>query len=505
MVPKLQRIFNRESTLSYLNNKGQGLVEFALILAFCTIIGYGVHELDFDKVLNDVFDNTVESSLTVTFDDTKGQVTPVSSGDNSSETPPGNNNNNNEDNNENDNNSQNNNENNNNNNQDNNENSASNNDDEDNNSGGNTGGGSTVTQPVYAAPPQPVSIEDTIDKMRTAYDAYQEFKDPNKNSWDNLKDLADILRERWGISKYATGSVASIISIAKGNRDTVRAEINGDGNMDLYWKTQLLYDCAKWAPEPIDLEIGAAIVSKMKPFVDEYAASYRANNPNKTEAEVLNAASWYAAQQVADADSELKNLITYDGADKDKDTGASLNGQVRYWYLQSVYLSPYDVSSWNVGMTYWRIKAKNYDWRAKLSADSGETIDFATRKDEVDSWIKKNFYNWTTPVSAVMSKGDIVKEGDNYYVVTQDYTYSNENNTVSTMETWSRFKKLNGIYRGSEDTWLHSDKKTYYNTVKAGTIIITDNGDAYVTLESETQWYQYPLTENSQGVVKLNL
>ena len=75
---KRNKSFNAVPYARYLKRKkGQGLVEFVLILAFCAAIGWGANELGIPKTLNEAFNNTVE----LTLDDTKGQaraVTPVS-------------------------------------------------------------------------------------------------------------------------------------------------------------------------------------------------------------------------------------------------------------------------------------------------------------------------------------------------------------------------------------------------------------------------------------------
>ena len=72
VVQTLKNVVLKGATLfKFLNNKGQGLVEFALILAFCAGIGYAANETGFAAALSDSFYNTVEVALDSKFDDTK--------------------------------------------------------------------------------------------------------------------------------------------------------------------------------------------------------------------------------------------------------------------------------------------------------------------------------------------------------------------------------------------------------------------------------------------------
>ena len=75
------------------NRKGQGLVEFALVLAFCFAIGYAVKSSDLYAAIGNAIFNTMEIGL----NDTKEDNNSTNSGDS-------NNNNNNSNNNDNDNN-----------------------------------------------------------------------------------------------------------------------------------------------------------------------------------------------------------------------------------------------------------------------------------------------------------------------------------------------------------------------------------------------------------------
>ena len=45
------------------NRKGQGIVEFALILAFCTVIGYAASNSELYEEIGNAFFNTLEMGL----------------------------------------------------------------------------------------------------------------------------------------------------------------------------------------------------------------------------------------------------------------------------------------------------------------------------------------------------------------------------------------------------------------------------------------------------------
>ena len=48
------------SLLQILNQKGQDIVEYAILLAFCAVIGYGAHSLGFFSLLDDNYSKTAE-------------------------------------------------------------------------------------------------------------------------------------------------------------------------------------------------------------------------------------------------------------------------------------------------------------------------------------------------------------------------------------------------------------------------------------------------------------
>ena len=138
------------------------------------------------------------------------------------------------------------------------------------------------------------------------------------------------------------------------------------------------------------------------------------------------------------------------------------------------------------------------------SQGGGGSTDFETRKGEVEIWITNHALVLSGSTGNSLTKGDIVKEGDNYYITLTTNTYDFSSNSLDTQAGWGNdFKKLTRIYRGSDYIydWYGT---TYYQSLNIGDVVITDNGDAFVML-SAGEWIKYPVTEDSNNVIKLNL
>ena len=75
-LKKIQQVNTawRSTTKKFFSEKGQGLVEFALVIAFAAGIAYVINYTDFYASMRGAFDKTVETALTVSFDDTRGQT-----------------------------------------------------------------------------------------------------------------------------------------------------------------------------------------------------------------------------------------------------------------------------------------------------------------------------------------------------------------------------------------------------------------------------------------------
>ena len=75
VLRKLKRVLKAKiSNHCNLNEKGQGLVEFTLVIAFIAGVVYVINYTDFYASMRGAFNNTVDIALTANFDDTKGQA-----------------------------------------------------------------------------------------------------------------------------------------------------------------------------------------------------------------------------------------------------------------------------------------------------------------------------------------------------------------------------------------------------------------------------------------------
>ena len=467
------------------NQNGQGIVEFALVCAFCAVIGYAAQTSGILSVLDESYSKsadaafaspdivagqtkvsgTVEAKESAIGGSVSGTVTNTGDGeDTGTNTGEGSSNGNTG-----------------------NEGGNSGNGSTGNESGNSEGsttpgiviGGETDTDDpdttyTYPALAFATSYDDAIAKIHEAYLAAK--ADPNNtqanNQWETAKIAAKYLKEQWsdrivynksnGQEAFSDSAVASIVSSLE-NDPLFWQKYSSSGDHN-YWIAEFLYACTNWTMEADDYTAKAWILEKM----------------NTTLAE-------NGGYQLAAAKTIIANNSALQAEFTDPDTQAQ--------YIKSIYQDPDNIRSWNVGLGYWYLK------RAK-PWDVSSSADFETRKSEVENWIVSSAVVLTSVTNNVLNKGDIIKDGDNYYVVLNPGTYDFTYNSFATQAGWGNFKMITGVYHGSDYTWQHSDGKTYYQNLDSGDIVIADNGDAYV-MTSYGTWVVYPITESN--AYKLNL
>ena len=141
---------------------------------------------------------------------------------------------------------------------------------------------------------------------------------------------------------------------------------------------------------------------------------------------------------------------------------------------------------------------------AKNQGTSGE-INFDTRKTEIQTWIATSAATIAdNSYDIPLTKGDVIKSGDKYYITLNTNTYNFQNgNTVSAQAGWGNFAEFTNKYYGANDVDASGNLPTLY----AGDIVVDSDGAAYVYMDKYNAGnnYAYPLATSYTNLFKLNV